>query len=214
MNKRTIFLADDHELVATGLASILKTIQSVDDVKVFPNGKELFKTCMHEKPSHIFLDIEMPEWDGLYTLKELKKSYPSIPVLMLSMLNERHIIEDCIDNGALAYLNKDSTLSELEEALKSVENQVKFYSSEVKKALDGKLAARSTSNLELTEPLTDRELEVLNYLCDGLTSKEIGEKLFLSSRTVETHKNNIMQKFGVNTTGKLIMLAIKNRIVK
>jgi len=214
MSKKRIFLADDHELVAMGLASILKTIQTVDEVKIFPNGKELFKACMHEKPSHIFLDIEMPEWDGLYTLKELKKAYPSIPVLMLSMLNERHIIEDCIDKGALAYLNKDSTMSELEEALSSVEQQVVFYSSEVKKALDGKLATRSTSNIELTEPLTDRELEVLNYLCDGLTSKEIGEKLFLSSRTVETHKNNIMQKFGVNTTGKLIMLAIKNRIVK
>lgn len=210
--KYTIYLADDHELVAQGLSTLLLQIQEVEKVVTFKNGKELFQACMNEKPNFVFLDYEMPVWDGKETLTQLKNNFPKIPVLMLSMLNEKSIIKECINLGASAYLHKDSSTEELHEAIKSASISEIYYSNEVKKALSGTLKGQ-TGQLTLKEEISEREMEILKLLCDGLSPKEISEKLFLSQRTVETHKTNIMHKFDVNSIAKLISLAIKNRIV-
>lgn len=210
--KYTIFLADDHELVAKGVSSLLQEISSVKKVRTFKNGKELFQACLNEKPDFIFLDYEMPVWDGKETLIQLKEILPNVPVLMLSMLNEKAIIQDCISNGASAFLNKDSSIDELKAALSSVLNQEIYYSREVLKALSG-ISKKTSTTFTLKEEISERELEILKLLCDGFSPKEIAEKLFLSPRTIETHKNNIMQKFEVNSVAKLISISIKNKIV-
>ena len=129
---------------------------------------------------------------------------------MLSILNEKFIIEDCIKKGASGYLNKDCSLQELSEAIQSTAGEV-YYSKEVLKILSG--IHKPTGGFTLSEPLSERESEILGLLCEGLSPKEIAGKLFLSTRTIETHKTNIMQKFDVSTVGKLISLAIKNKIV-
>ena len=210
----TIYLADDHQLVADGLSQVLKTIEGVKSVRVFENGKELYKAVMSQIPDIVLLDIEMPEWDGIHTLEQLKSNYSNIPCLMLSMLDEKSVIEECIKKGASAYLHKDSKASELKEALETVCQGNIYFSQEALKVLSGKRKSMAPDDFELLEPITERELEILGHLCDGLTSKEIGLKLFVSHRTVETHKNNLMQKFAVKTTGKLISLAIKNKIIR
>ncbi len=210
--KYTIFLADDHELVAQGLSTLLLQIQTVGKVEVFKNGKELFQACLNTKPDFIFLDYEMPVWDGKETLIQIKKNLPKIPVLMLSMLNEKSIIKECIQLGASAYLHKDSSTEELHEAIESTSRSEIYYSNEVKKALSGAIKNQS-GQITLKEEISEREMEILKLLCDGLSPKEISEKLFLSQRTVETHKTNIMHKFDVNSIAKLISIAIKNRIV-
>lgn len=214
MQERIIYLADDHELVANGLAALLRSIPAVKEVRIYPNGKELYKACLNQLPTHVFLDIEMPEWDGIKTLENLRKDFPKLPCLILSMLNEKSVIENCINKGVNAYLNKDSSLEELQQAIEKVDKGEVFYSKEVQKALSGTIKVIGSSDLNLTEDLTEREFEVLKLLCDGMSSKEIAEKLYLSSRTVESHKNNLMQKFGVNSTGKLIILAIRNKIIR
>lgn len=208
----TIYLADDHALVAQGLASLLGKLEQVQEIKLFANGKDLYKACLNKRPDFVFLDLEMPVWGGTQTLLELKKTWPLVPVLILSMLNEKVVIEDCIEKGASAYLNKDCSYEEICEALKTVANGELYYSREALKVLAG-LKNKSTTSLQLTEELSEREIEILTLICDGFSPKEIAEKLFLSPRTVETHKNNIMQKFGVSSVGKLISLAIKNKIV-
>ncbi|CAG5076490.1 response regulator transcription factor [Parvicella tangerina] len=212
--KLVVFIADDHELVRQGVSGILESSKHIETVRSFSDGRDLYKAILNEKPDCIFLDIEMPNWDGLKTLREIKTNFPEIPCIMLSMLEERSVIEECVVIGASGYLHKDSSKEELEEAIiKSLEGKV-FFSEEANKILTGQRNRVSSSGIELTEPLTHRELEILEKICDGLTSKEIGEQLFVSHRTVEAHKKNLMQKFNVNTTGKLIALALKNRIVK
>lgn len=209
-----IFLADDHELVRQGVSTLISKVSIVNEVIAFKDGKELYKSILSARPDVVFLDIEMPNWDGLRTLQEIKQNFPEIPCLMLSMLEEKSVVEECIKMKASGYLHKDSSSEEIEEAINAVLNGKTYFSQEAAKILSGQRNPSNQVNLELSEPLTDRELEILKEICDGLTSKEIGEKLFVSHRTVETHKKNLMQKFNVNTTGKLIALALKSRLVK
>lgn len=208
----SVYIADDHRLVANGLAAILETFEQVSEVKIFGNGEELFKSCLYQKPDLIFLDIEMPHWDGFKTLEEMRQAFPSIPCIMLSMLNEKKIIERCMQSGALGYINKDCTKDELLAAIEAAQRKQYYFSKEVSNVLDRKGKIK-ISEQDLHLVISERELEILRHLCDGLSPKEIAEKLFLSRRTVETHKNNIMQKFGVSTIGKLISVSIRSNIV-
>lgn len=207
-----IYYADDHEIVATSISNLLRSVHGVTGVKTFNNGKSLFTECHSKIPSLVILDMEMPDWSGLTTLKKLKE-LGSFPVLMLSMNDEKSVITECLKSGASGYLNKNCTVKELEEAIAVALNGNIFLSEQIKKILIG-ISKPLEEGLSLTESLTDKEYDVLKLVCDGLSSKEIGEKLFLSSRTIETHKKNLMKKFNVQTTGKLISMAIKNKIVK
>lgn len=197
--------------MATGIASVLREIQGVEQVHIFPNGKELLQAVKEKIPDFIFLDVEMPVMDGKKTLENLVKLYPGIPCCMLSMVDEKSIIEEFIQMGAKGFLHKDSNLEELSNAISSIKKGEIFFSNEILKSLSGVLKKRHS--VDLVEPLSDRELEILKYICDGFSPKEIAEKLFLSHRTVDTHKNNIMQKFEVNTVSKLISVALKNKVV-
>jgi len=154
----------------------------------------------------------MPIWDGRKTLVELKNKFADLRCNMLSMNNEKAIIDDCIAKGALGYLSKDCTLDELQEAIRNTTPV--YFSKAVLTHLSGYQNLKPEQQLLLNEPLTEREVEILTLLCDGFSPKEIADKLFVSNRTVDTHKTNIMQKFEVNSVGKLISVAIKNKIVK
>jgi len=208
-----IFLADDHEIVATALAGLLQAIPGVGEVRTFSNGKLLYSACLADQPDLVILDLEMPEWDGLTTLRNLKGKC-SAPVIMLSMNDERSMIEGCIREGARAYLHKNCSQQELSASVTAVLQGNIFLSEETKMIVTGLKQHSAAGTAGLTEPLTDKEYEVLQLVCEGFSSKEIGEKLFISSRTVETRKNRLMEKFNVQTTGKLIALALKNKIVK
>lgn len=211
--KLTVFLADDHHLIAEGIATLLNDLELIQSVKIFANGKLLYKEFNTKRPNLCILDIEMPEWDGITTLKEIRANYPEIPVLMLSMVEERSIIEECLKIGALGYMHKDSDKNEFKSAIEAILKGEVFLSAEAKKIIEG-IRMSNSASIALSEPLTQRELEILKLICDGQTSKEIGESLFLSPRTVETHKTHLMQKFNVNSTGKLISIAIKSKLVK
>lgn len=211
MNSLKIFLADDHQLVANGITSLLKEIDFVSSVSIFSNGKELTQALKAEIPDFILLDVEMPIFNGIQAIELISNLYPGIPCCMLSMVNDKTIIEKCISLGAKGFLNKDCSTVELQEAISSILKSETYYSKEALKSLCG-LKKPTSENQDLFE-ITDRELEVLALLCDGFSPKEIAEKLFLSHRTVETHKNNIMKKFEVNSVTKLISIALKNKIV-
>ncbi len=212
-NNLDVYIADDHEIVAKAIANLLLSIKTIKTVRTFANGKELYSACLNKIPNLIILDMEMPIWNGMMTLKKLTE-ITSTPIIMLTMNDEKTLIEECIKSGAKGYLHKNCTIEELQNAIETVMKGHIFLSEETKKIMIGLNQTTTYNNTILTESLTDKEMEVLKLVCDGLTSKEIGEKLFISSRTVETRKNNLMEKFNVQTTGKLIAIAIKNKIVK
>lgn len=206
-----VYLADDHHLVAKGIASLLEQIETIENVHVFQHGKELIQELNNKRPDFIFLDVEMSVMDGRETLKAFQKIIPATPCCMLSMVNDKAVIEDCINAGARGFIHKNCTIDELKEAIVTIKNSEVYHSKEVLKYLSG-IKQTSTSHI-LKEPISEREMEILILLCDGFSPREIGEKLFLSHRTVETHKNNIMQKFDVNSVTKLVSVALKSKIV-
>jgi DNA-binding NarL/FixJ family response regulator len=207
-----IYLADDHAIVAQGIAQLIASIDGIESVIIFENGKLLYDAIEHDRPSLIILDIEMPVWNGIETLKYIIAKY-NIPCIMLSMNDEKYIIQECLKLGASGFLHKDCSLDSVTEAIEVVMDGGTYISPKIKEIL----AARKTETndvFELVAPITKRELEVLENICEGLTCKEIAEKIYLSTRTVETHKKSIMYKFDVHTTGKLVAMAIKHKFVK
>ena len=207
-----IYLADDHTIVAESVAKLLQSLPNVQEVIVFDRGKALFEATLLKKPSLIILDIEMPEWSGIDTLKKIKEK-ADIPCIMLSMNDEKYIIQECMKLGANGFMPKDCKVKELEEAVDVVLDGGTYLGEKITKILATKKTA-TNDVFELATDITKRELEILSNICDGLTCKEIADKLYLSVRTVETHKKSIMAKFDAHTTGKLVSLAIKHKFVK
>jgi DNA-binding NarL/FixJ family response regulator len=154
----------------------------------------------------------MPGWTGIDTLKKIKSEY-DIPCIMLSMNDEKYIIQECMKLGASGFMHKDCTVDELSEAIDVVLDGGTYLGEKIAKILATKKTL-DNDIFELTTDITKRELEILENLCDGLTCKDIADKLYLSIRTVETHKKSIMAKFDAHTTGKLVSLAFKHKFVK
>lgn len=207
------YIADDHEIVAKGVAALLQRVIPTGEIEITKNGELLVRKILSKQPDLVILDIEMPVMDGLTTLSILRDRGYRFPILMLSMVEDQSIIQKSMDLGANGYLHKDCSENELKEALEHVVKGDFYLSREAKSAMLGLKKVQLSSKRVNTFKISKRELEVLELICEGLTSKEIGEKLFISARTVESHKENLMQKLEVNSSAKLVAKALKHRIV-
>lgn len=207
-----IYIADDHIMVAQGISSLLQQL-GYNNVRIFTNGDEVLKACNAKTPAWIFLDIYMPEGDGISTLKKLRSNGYQMPVLMLSMTADKKYVDTSMEQGANAYLHKSCDALEISKAIAAIENNHKYISDAVNYINTSTIKVSINSEYYLKEALTKREVEILSKYCDGLTTEEIAQQLFLSISTVDTHKKHIMQKFGVSTLSKLVAVAIKNYFV-
>lgn len=207
-----IYIADDHIMVAQGISSLLQQL-GYNNSRIFTNGEEVLKACNAKTPSWVFLDIYMPEGDGISTLKKLRASGYQMPILMLSMTADKKYVDTSMEQGANAYLHKSCDAQEISKAFTAIENNNKYISDAVNYINTSTIKVSINSEYYLKEALTKREVEVLSKYCDGLTTEEIAQLLYLSFATVDTHKKNIMQKFGVSTLSKLVAVAIKNYFV-
>jgi DNA-binding NarL/FixJ family response regulator len=207
-----IYIADDHIMVAQGISSLLQQL-GYTNIRIFTNGEEILKACNSKTPSLVFLDIYMPEGDGISTLQKLRAGGYQMPILILSMTAEKKYVDTSMDEGANAYLHKSCDVQEISKAITAIENNNKYISSAVNYINTSTIKVSINSEYYLKEALTKREVEILGKYCDGLTTEEIAQQLFLSFATVDTHKKKIMQKFGVSTLSKLVAVAIKNYFV-
>lgn len=207
-----IYIADDHIMVAQGISSLLQQL-GYDNIRIFTSGEEVLKACNEKKPEWVFLDIYMPEGDGISTLKKLRTNGYQMPVLMLSMTAEKKYVDTSMEHGANAYLHKSCDALEISKAIGAIQNNHRYISEAVNYINTSTIKVSINSEYYLKEALTKREVEILGKYCDGLTTEEIAQQLFLSAATVDTHKKKIMQKFGVSTLSKLVAVAIKNYFV-
>lgn len=207
-----IYIADDHIMVAQGISSLLQQL-GYNNIRIFTNGGEVLKACNEKAPAWIFLDIYMPEGDGISTLQTLRNKGFTMPVLMLSMTADKKYVDTSMEQGANAYLHKSCDAQEIAKAITAIENKNKYISDAVNYINTSTIKVSINSEYYLKEALTKREVEILTKYCDGLTTEEIAQQLFLSYATVDTHKKHIMQKFGVSTLSKLVAVAIKNYFV-
>lgn len=206
-----ILIADDHKLVRNGIRLMLES-QKVfkHDISEASNGYEVLHYLEKEKFDIVLLDISMPEMDGIVTLKKIKSKSLGVPVLMLTMHNEENVIKKAIDLGALGYILKNSDIDELVKAILAVTKRERYFSNDVAQ----ELLKMTTKKVKTTknEVLSDRELQVLVLIVKEMTSKEIAEKLNLSFRTVEGHRNHILEKLNIKTTIGLVKYAIQKNI--
>ena len=209
--KIKILLADDHQLVRKGFRALLEELDYVDVVGEAANGQEAIGLLRRGVKTDIaLLDYEMPVLNGLETLDQIKRDFFGVKVILLTMLNQRELIQSAVEKGVNGFLFKNASLDELSEAIRRVSKGEQYFSSEVTLTL---LKTAQNPDHTLLRQLTEREIEVLRLVAQGFSSTEIGAQLFISPRTVDTHRNNLIQKLGVNGIAGLVQFAIKNKLV-
>lgn len=211
VNKLSIIIADDHELLRYGLESTLKEIKGIRKIRHACNGWEVMDLLEQETCHLIFMDIRMPEMDGIKTTEEVKKKYPDICVLALSALDDKDSINRMIKAGADGYLLKNTGIKEISLSINSVMNGKRFFTQEVADVLIEKVTAKKSSGPK--ENLNQREIEILKLICLQHSNKEIAEMLSLSGRTIESYRANLLEKTLAKNTAGLVLYAIENKII-
>lgn len=204
-------LVDDHNLFREGIKLLLQPITDMELVIEASNGKELLEQLEGDTPEVVLLDLDMPEMDGIETSKRLREISEDIGIIILTMYDDEQMIAHLMELGANGYLLKDTSQQELEKAIRSVHETRFYFNDFVSKALLTGVRSKRKSDPKIGNniDLTRRESEVLQLICEELTTQEMADKLFLSPRTVEGHRQNLIEKFGVKNTAGLIIRAIK-----
>jgi DNA-binding NarL/FixJ family response regulator len=217
MEKIKIILVDDHQIVRDGIKALLNDAEDIDIISEAGSYNELREKLKLQNPDIILMDISLPEISGLEITKTLSETYPHLKVLILSMYTGEDFIFNAIKAGAKGYLPKNTTRKEIIDAIHAVYNNNEYYSESISNVILKSYVqkAKTADSLpERTEDiLSSREIEILKYFAGGMSNQEIADKLFISIRTVESHKNHIMQKLELKSTVELIKYAIKNKIV-
>ncbi len=212
MDRTRIILVDDHQLFRNGLKMLLEASPDFEIAGEASNGVEflrLLKTC----PADIALmDINMPELDGIEATKRGLKICPSISVIALSMYGEEEYYYKMVDAGAKGFLLKDSDISEVREAILTVRKGGSYFSQELLYHVIQKFKHRESEAKSAN--LSRREKEILLKICEGLSNQEIAETLFISKRTVDKHRANLLGKTNSKNTASLILFAIKNKLIE
>lgn len=208
--KIDIIIADDHRIFLEGLTALLQNSEELCIIASVSNGQEVLDVLKVKQADVVLTDIDMPIMDGMKLTKELKKSYPRIKILALTMHNEGRIISSLLKAGVTGYILKDTGKTELLNAIATVSRGENYFSEEVKTNLmesmiPGKKSGGSSSLIELSE----RENEVLKLIALELTQGEIAERLFISEHTVIFHKRKLFMKFNVKNTAGLIKSAME-----
>jgi len=207
-----LVIADDHEIFRDGLKLMLGKQEDIVLVGEADNGKQLIALVEEQRPDVVLTDIKMPVMDGIEATKWLSIHYPDTGIIGLSMFNEDNLIIDMLEAGARGYLIKNADKNEVIDAIKTVYQQDTYYCRQT----TGKLArmiANSKYNPYSKKPkieFSEREKEIIELICQEFTNKEIGEKLFLSSRTVEGYRMKIQEKMGVKNSVGIVVYAMKH----
>jgi len=205
----TIILADDHEIVRVGLKRFLSIDSNIQVVAEATNGEDAVSLSVLYRPNILLLDINMPKMDGIKAAIEIKKIIPEIKIVMLSAHEDSYHLEKAIGAGANGYLSKEIEAKELLPALQAVMRGERVFSRSILQLIQ-RNSASMDDNSGAAVSLTKREQEILGLVVKGMTSLEIADKLSISPRTVETHRFNLITKFGVKNTAGLVRFAILN----
>ena len=215
MKQLKVYIADDHTLFRKAMVNLLRSFERVIDVKDAENGKELLARIKADQPDVVLVDLQMPVMDGTETSAQILQRYPDVKIIILTMHDSNKFILHMMDMGVHAFLLKNTEPDELEEAIYAVADK-DFYHNDLvasvlrKNARERKVGERP--NFHGAE-LTEREKEVLQLICQELTMKEIGQRLYLSENTVRNHRVNIMDKVGVNNIVGLVKYAYETGIM-
>ncbi len=208
-----VLLADDHRIITDGLRILLEGVPDMECVCACSNGAEALESISHLAVDVVLMDIDMPVMDGIAATERIKHDRPAVKVIILSMHDEPAVVKRVMELGADGYLVKNCGREELVYAIRAVHAGQRHFTSSV---VDGLVQHRHTMDTakDVLKDLSEREVEVLAALAEGLGNKEIGDRLFISPRTVDTHRTNLMKKLDIHNLAGLVRVAIKAGLVR
>lgn len=209
-----VFIADDHQVLLDGLQTLLDTVEDLQVVGTAHNGREVLNFVEQNAVDVILLDINMPVLNGIETCKRVNKDYPDIKILALSMYEKASFIQQMLKNGAMGYILKNTGQDELVEAIRTVYGGEQYLSKVVSDTLMQSLIGKASTTRQYIPEMTRREKEVLALIAKELTTQEISETLHISLNTVETHRKNLLSKFGVRNSVGLIKVALERGLLE
>ena len=209
-----VLLADDHALITDGISNLLAEEDGISVVGICRNGKEVLSYLEKQSltlPDVLLLDIDMPIMNGIECAKEVLSRFPSVHIGMLTMHAEKSLITEFMEMGVNGYLLKTIDKGELLKAVKDIAESKDYFTSDVTRALLKPETKSVPLNANpILKELSEREKEIISLIVEGFSNKEIGEKLFISHRTVDTHRTNIMKKLEVNNVAGVVRFAFQN----
>ena len=209
----SVLIAEDHDLTRKGIRSLLEDQLDARVVATTGDGLEVFSLVQEHEPDLLVLDLGLPHLNGLNVLRKIQESSQSVLVVVLSMYGEDAYVSKAFELGATGYVLKGAPLEELEEAIRAGLAGDRYLSSGLSNELLDSARSAEESPDDRLDLLTDREREVLQLTAEGYTSKEIGERLYISHRTVEKHRENVQEKLDLNNTVEMAAYAHQRGII-
>lgn len=203
-----LLLVDDHVIVTDGLKALLEGEENFVIKGEASNGRDALQILRNLKVDVVLLDVDMPVMNGIDCAKLILRDFPDVRIVMLTMHDEKEMIRLLLDMGVHGYLLKNSTKEELHQAIDDVMNDRNYISEQA-----GRILLQPDQKPQLPVDLTDREIEIVKLIAEGLSNKEIGERLFISHRTVDTHRTNLMTKIGVHNVAGIVRFAIQHGLI-
>lgn len=212
-----VMIVDDHVLYRAGVRNALSSKKNIKVIAEADNGAHLLNMLKGIQPDVILLDIQMPIMDGIATLPEIKRLYPKIRVIMLTLLDDQSVITKLMELGANSYLVKTSDAEVIYEAIKTCHEQEFYFNALTNKALLNNLRNKNVvspfASVNEDARLTEKEVTILRLMCEEKSTREIAEAVDLSPRTIESIRDKLKAKTGTKSTAGLIMFAVKNKLL-
>ncbi|MGM0666185.1 MAG: response regulator [Bacteroidota bacterium] len=212
MEKIKILLADDHQLFRNGLKILLDAFDDFEISGEAVNGEEVLRIIENTNCDVVLMDIDMPVMDGIEATRRAIEINPGIKIIALSMYGEEEYYHRMVEAGAKGFILKDSDINEVKDAIITVYNGATWFSQELLQNVIRRIKSRETETSHAN--LSKREKEILLKICEGLSNQEIADTLFISKRTVDKHRANLLGKTQSKNTASLILYAIKNKIIE
>ena len=217
MDKIRILLADDHTMIRSGIATLLQSIKEFSIVGEAEDGEDAVQKTSELRPTVVVIDLSMPKLSGIEATRIIKKRYPETNVLVLTMHENEEYVYQILKSGASGYVLKSAGKDELAEAIRAVAKGERFFSPRISQLMaEGYVKRVEKGGADAPKgdvPLTRREREILALVANGLTNQQIADQLFISPRTVDTHRTNIMQKLDIHDLANLVRYAIEHGII-
>lgn len=217
MKKIKILIADDHSIIRSGLRMLFRSNAEFSVIAEAENGEEALEKIALHKPDIVILDISMPKINGIEATRVIRERHPSTKVLILTIYESEEYVNQMVLAGASGYVLKDAGKKELFAAVRAIAAGERFFSPGISKLMIDEFIRQAQSKHHRkpdSKPvLTSRETEILSYIARGLTNSQIAKKLFLSIRTIDTHRNNLMQKLNIHDTAGLVRYAIESGLL-
>lgn len=215
MKKIRILIVEDHEVVIKGIKTLLEPYDELEIVGYALDSEEAMRKVEELRPDIVIMDINLPEVSGIEVTEKITSQYPLCKVIYYTSHVDEELITNGFEAGAFGYVPKNFKPQELIEAIHMVNDGQKFMKGIVsEKFIASYLKSEKDKKMKQEVPLSEREMEVLKHMSQGLSNKQIADKLFISIRTVETHKHNLMKKLNIYSTAELVIYAIQNNIIK